>query len=165
MEDFPVPLAERLLKEVRVEIARADSKAAVLVAALGLGTGLFGGVAANGDWSPGSLPAGGQALWWLGVAALMVALTAFLAAVAPRYGPRPWSPGDPLSYFGDIHRAAGRGQLRQALAATNETPQRRLIHALEVNSRVASVKLGWVRLGLVAFAAAMLLVPAALLTA
>ncbi|GAA3884789.1 Pycsar system effector family protein [Streptomyces sedi] len=161
-DGFSVPLAEQLLNEVRVEIARADSKAALLVAALGLGTGLFGGMVANGGWSPGALTAGGQLLWWLGLAALFLALAAFLLAVAPRL-PGGWVAGEPLTYFGDIDRAARGGVLREALAATGGTPRDRLARALEVNSRIATSKLRWVRFGLVTSGLGIVLLPVALL--
>ncbi|SOD63245.1 hypothetical protein SAMN06297387_109188 [Streptomyces zhaozhouensis] len=160
--DFSVPLAEQLLNEVRVEIARADSKAALLVAALGLGTGLFGGMVANGGWSPGALSTLGQVLWWLGLAALFLALTAFLLAVAPRL-PGGWVPGEPLTYFGDIDRAARRGELREALAATGGAPRDRLAKALAANSRIATGKLRWVRFGLVTSGLGIVLLPVALL--
>ncbi|WP_062209266.1 Pycsar system effector family protein [Streptomyces sp. NBRC 109706] len=162
--EFPRRLAEQLLAEVRVEIARADSKAALLVAALGLGAGLFGGMTTSGDWSPGALPPAGRLSWWLGVVALMVALAAFLLAVAPRFGSGEWTPEAPLTYFGDIHQAAVRGRLREALSATEAAPDRRLVQALEFNSRIASVKLRWVRHGLVAVAAGVVLISGALLS-
>lgn len=160
---FPEPLAERLLAELRVEIARADSKAAVLVAALGLASGLFGGAVAESGWSPGALSAAGQVLWWGGALALALALGAFLLAVAPRCGPA-WAPGAPLTFFGDIHQASEHGALEEALAATEKDPQLRLLRALESNSRIAAVKLRWVRVGLVAFATGALSLPVALLT-
>ncbi|MDT0267694.1 DUF5706 domain-containing protein [Streptomyces sp. DSM 44915] len=162
--DFPTRLAEELLRETRVEIARADSKAALLVTALGLGAGLFGGSLANADWSPSALPAVGQLTWWAGALALALALTAFLLAVAPRFGPGHWAPGEPLTYFKDIHEAAGRGELAEALAATEAAPRARLLRALEFNSRIASVKLRWVRDGLVSATTGMVLISAALLT-
>ncbi|UED85133.1 Pycsar system effector family protein [Streptomyces profundus] len=162
--EFPNDLAEQLLREVRVEIARADSKAALLVAALGLGAGLFGGMTTSGDWSPGSLAVAGRVSWWFGVLALIVALAAFLLAVAPRFGPDDWTSEAPLTYFGDIHRAARRGELRQALTATEAASEARLVKALEFNSRIASIKLRWVRHGLIAVAAGVLLISGALLT-
>jgi pycsar effector protein len=161
---FPEPLAERLLAELRVEIARADSKASVLIAALGLTSGLSGGAAANSGWSPGALPAAGQLLWWAGALALTASLTAFLLAVAPRYGRREWVPGAPLTYFGDIRRAAEQGLLPEALAQTDAARKDRLVRALDVNSRIATIKLCWVRIGLSAFAAGLLLVLTALVT-
>ncbi|MFI7274928.1 Pycsar system effector family protein [Streptomyces sp. NPDC049879] len=156
------PLAERLLAEIRVEIARADGKAASLVGALGLTTGLLGGAVAASDWSPGALSVAAQVLWWVGVAGLSVSLTAFLLTVAPRYGRGRWTPGAPLTYFGDVLRAAKGGQLAEALAASTDASGDRLLHALGVTSRIAMIKLRWVRVGLVSFIAGMVCVPAAL---
>ncbi|MFD5317907.1 Pycsar system effector family protein [Streptomyces sp. NPDC127098] len=149
---FPEALAERLLGEIRVEINRADSKASVLVAGLGVAVALFGGAAAGGDWSPGSLAPAGRILWWLGAVACVASLAALLLAVTPRYGGPRWSPGDPLTYFGDIDRARGTGRLREALETTAETAELRLLHALTVNSHIAAIKLRWVRVGLATFA-------------
>lgn len=92
---LPEPLAERLLAEIRVEIARADGKAAALVGALGLTSGLLGGAVATSGWSPGLLATAGRILWWVGALALTVSLAAFLLTVAPRYGRPEWVPGAP----------------------------------------------------------------------
>ncbi|MDT0342015.1 Pycsar system effector family protein [Streptomyces litchfieldiae] len=161
---FPQPLAEQLLAEIRVEIGRADSKAAMLVAALGAAAALFGGTVAQSGWTPGALPVAGQVLWWCGTLSLGLSLAAFLLAVAPRYGRRRWEAGDPLTYFGDVLRAARQGELPAALAETDESAERRLVRALAINSRIAALKLRWVRLGLTAFAAGGLLLPMALLS-
>lgn len=161
---FPEALAEQFLAEIRVEIARADSKAATLVAALGLASGLFGAMVARSDWSPGELPLGRQVMWWSGTLALAVSLTAFLLAVAPRDGVTAWASGAPLTYFRDVSRAADAGLLPEALVATQHAPQERLVRALTVNSRIAVIKLRWVRIGLATFAAGILLMPMALLT-
>ncbi|WP_326598324.1 Pycsar system effector family protein [Streptomyces sp. NBC_01803] len=160
---LPEPLAERLLAEIRVEIARADGKAAALVGALGLTSGLLGGAVATSGWSPGLLATAGRILWWVGALALTVSLAAFLLTVAPRYGRPEWVPGAPLTYFGDVRRAAERGQLATALAATEEVPRARLVQALDVTSRIAAIKLRWVRIGLVAFITGALLLFTSLL--
>src|SRR5690606_5829309 len=56
-------LCERLLADLRTEIARADSKAAVLVAALGITAGVFSGLLAGRNWSPDALSAPGATVW------------------------------------------------------------------------------------------------------
>lgn len=82
-------VAARLLADLHTEIGRADSKAAVLVAALGMTAGVFTGLLAGKDWSPGSLGAAGPVLWWAGTAALAVSLLALLLAVLPATAPTP----------------------------------------------------------------------------
>lgn len=156
-------VAERLLSEMRGEIARADSKAAVLVAALGMTAGVFSGLVAGRNWSPGSLSAAGTTLWWAGTFALALSLLALLLAVLPRYSSGGWAPGQPLCYFGDVRQAAREGLLSAALADTEGDPVAGLTTALTETSRIAARKHQWIRAGLVAFCAGTVLLPAALL--
>ncbi|MYZ39897.1 MULTISPECIES: Pycsar system effector family protein [unclassified Streptomyces] len=157
------PLAERLLTELRVEIARADSKASVLVAALGVTAGVFSGLLAGGVWTPDTLSAPGTTAWWTGTLALVLALFALLMAVLPRYRTRGWAPGQPLSYFGDIHQAARSGRLETALIETERTSAAALVTALTETSRIAARKHRWIRIGLIAFCSGALLIPGSLL--
>ncbi|MEV7195438.1 Pycsar system effector family protein [Streptomyces sp. NPDC093510] len=157
-------MAERLLADLRAEIARADSKAAVLAAALGVAAGAFSGLLARREWSPAALSPPGSSAWWSGALALAVALLAMLMAVLPRYGTRnSWAPGAPLSYFGDIHRAAHGGHLAQALAETERMPLASTLTALSETSRIALRKHQWMRVGLIALSASVVLLPGSLL--
>ncbi|MER5539282.1 Pycsar system effector family protein [Streptomyces mirabilis] len=155
--------AERLLEELRSEIARADSKASVLVAALGMTAGVFSGLLAGRNWSPSSLSAPGTAVWWTGALALASALFALLLAVLPRYRAGSWAPGRPLCFFGDIQQAVREGQLATALADTDRDPAAGLTAALTETSRIAARKHQWIRTGLIAFCAGTVLLPAGLL--
>ncbi|MEU2222039.1 Pycsar system effector family protein [Streptomyces sp. NPDC018347] len=155
--------AERLLAELRDEIARADTKASVLVAALGMTAGLFSGLVAGRNWSPGRLSGFGTGLWWTGAAGLALSLLALLLAVLPRYRTGTWAAGRPLCYFGDIHQAVREGRLAEALADTERDPAAGLLAALAANSRIAASKHRWIRTGLIAFCAGALLLPTAAL--
>ncbi|MEU1202293.1 Pycsar system effector family protein [Streptomyces sp. NPDC005813] len=155
--------AERLLTELRGEIARADSKASVLVAALGTTAAVFSALLAGRDWTPRALSGAGTALWWAGAAALALSLFALLLAVLPRYRSGTWAPGRPLCYFGDIQQAAREGQLATALADTDRDPAAGLSAALVETSRIAARKHQWIRTGLIAFCAGTALLPTALL--
>ncbi|MFK0043464.1 Pycsar system effector family protein [Streptomyces sp. NPDC090741] len=155
--------ATRLLADLRGEIARADSKASVLVGALGMTAGVISALLAGKGWRPGTLSAPGTAVWWAGAAALAVALLALLLAVLPRYRSAEWRPGSPLSYFGDIRSAVRQGRLAEALADTDRDPAASLMAALAENSRIAARKHQWIRTGLFAFCTAAVLLPAALL--
>ncbi|WP_327133204.1 DUF5706 domain-containing protein [Streptomyces sp. NBC_01343] len=155
--------AARLLADLRVEIARADSKAALLVGAFGMTVGVLSGQLAGRDWRPGLLSAPGQTVWWAGAAALAMALPALLLAVLPRSLSAEWQTGAPLSYFGDVRSADCQGRLAEALAATDENPDAALRAALAANSRIAVRKHQWIRTGLLAFCAGALLLPTALL--
>jgi hypothetical protein len=156
-------LCERLLTDLRSEIARADSKAAVLVAALGMTAGVFSGLLAGRNWTPAELSAPGTALWWAGISSLALSLFALLLAVLPRYRSGTWAPGQPLSYFGDIQQAVRMGRLDAALADTERDPTAGLATALTETSRIAARKHQWIRTGLIAFCTGTLLLPASLL--
>lgn len=156
-------LCERLLADLRTEIARADSKAAVLVAALGMTAGMFSGLLAGRNWTPTALSAPGAALWWSGTGLLTGSLLALLLAVLPRYRTGSWAPGLPLTYFGDIRQAVRQGRLEPALADTERDPAAALTTALTESSRIAARKHGWIRVGLTAFCLGTALLPASLL--
>lgn len=158
-----IQLCERLLADLRTEIARADSKASVLVAALGMTAGVFSGLLAGRNWNPASLSTFGTVVWAAGAASLVLSLFALLLAVLPRYRSEPWAPGQPLSYFGDIQQAVRLGQLEAALADTRRDPTAALTSALTETSRIAARKHQWIRTGLIAFCTGTLLLPASLL--
>lgn len=153
----------QLLADVRTEIARADSKATVLVGALSMSAGLLGGLLASRRWSPALLSAPATALWWAGAASLATALFSLLLAVVPRYHRSRWRPGEPLTYFGDVRQAARSGQLDSALAETGRDPSGGLLSALAETSRIVTRKHLWIRTGLIAFGCASLLLPLSLL--
>ncbi|GGS23495.1 Pycsar system effector family protein [Streptomyces griseoviridis] len=155
----------RLLADLRGEIARADTKATVLVGALGVLAGVLTALLTDRDWSPARLAWPSALLWWAGTLALSVALLALLLAVLPRYGRSHWTPGRPLTYFGDVHRAARTGDLDTALTTTGNEPARSLLISLTELSRIAARKHFWVRTGLIAFGSAAVLFPGAMLVA
>ncbi|MEU0006514.1 Pycsar system effector family protein [Streptomyces sp. NPDC006314] len=156
-----VQAGARLLADLRIEITRADTKAAVLVGVLGLTSGVLAVLpAGRGHRAP---PSAAALLWWVGAGCLVVSLFALLLAVVPRYGSNRWEPGRPLTYFGDIQRAARTGELTAALTDTGRDPFAALLLALTEASRIAARKHLWIRTGLIAFACAALLLPGSLL--
>lgn len=154
-----IETATRLVADLRAEIARADSKAAVVVAALGMSGGVLSGVLVGRDWTPSHLSGTGTCLWWTGTAVLALALLFLLMAVLPRYRESTWTPGSPLTYFGDIQRAVRQGRLPEALATTERLPMASLLTALTETSRIATRKHQWIRAGLLAFCLGALLLP------
>ncbi|UIX31498.1 Pycsar system effector family protein [Streptomyces sp. GQFP] len=159
----PTQLCERLLADLRTEIARADSKASVLVAALGMTAGVFSGLLAGRNWNPGALSTFGTVVWGAGAGSLVLSLFALLLAVLPRHRSEPWTPGQPLSYFADIQHAVRLGQLEAALADTQRDPTAALTSALTETSRIATRKHQWIRAGLISFCTGTLLLPTSLL--
>ncbi|MFE7566990.1 Pycsar system effector family protein [Streptomyces sp. NPDC057539] len=142
-----VNAAERLLAEVRAEIGRADTKASVLIGALGA----CAGVVLTTYWS--KMPTTGFSRT-LGVASGLtwaLALGFLLFATAPRYRMSQWRTGSPLTYFLDIRRAAGSGVLADALRTTQENQLSGLVIALRNTSDIVAAKHRWIRTGLVCF--------------
>ncbi|WP_326578840.1 DUF5706 domain-containing protein [Streptomyces sp. NBC_00487] len=154
-----VQAGARLLADLRAEIARADTKASVLAGALGIMAGLPGGH----RWSPAALSPTATILWWAGATSLVTALFALLLAVLPRYRRSTWEPGRPLTYFGDIRRAARAGGLAAAVAETGRDPALGLFLALAETSRIVARKHLCIRTGLIAFGCAAVLLPASAL--
>ncbi|MDI3408527.1 Pycsar system effector family protein [Streptomyces cavernicola] len=153
----------RLLADLRVELARADTKATVLVGVLGITAAALGTLLTSRGSTLTRLSAPAALLWWTGGAALIAALLALLLAVVPRHSRHAWAPGRPLTYFGDIHRATRSGCLSTALHQTDGEPHQALLLALAETSRIAARKNFWIRAGLTAFGSASVLLPAALL--
>jgi hypothetical protein len=155
----------QLLADLRGEITRADAKATVLVGALGISAGVLAALLPRCDWNPGRLPRPAALLWWAGAASLVIALFALLLAVMPRYGRSRWTPGRPLTYFGDVRRAARAGRLTAALIETGRDPAPGLLLALAETSGIAARKHFWIRTGLIALGSAAVLLPGSLLIA
>ncbi|MGW3514660.1 Pycsar system effector family protein [Streptomyces hydrogenans] len=166
----PVPVpggrtAERLLAELRLEAARADTKGSVLVAAQGMAAAALVGVLAVRGWHPSQLAVLGQVMWWAGAACFLVSLIALLMAVVPRYRAVDWRPGAPLTHFADIRGAArhGRAALEEALRETDRSQGTAVLSSLVENSRIVSIKYAWLRAGMAGFTLALVLLPGALL--
>ncbi|MFB7914126.1 Pycsar system effector family protein [Streptomyces sp. NPDC056061] len=154
---------DRLLADLRAGVAQADSKASVLVAALGMTAGVLSGRLAGSTWRPGTLNGPGTALWCTGVGGLAAALVSLLMTVFPRYRHSIWIVGEPLTYFGDVRDAAQRGRLPEALDATESSRTTALVTALAETSRIALRKHRWIRAGLLAHSLGAVLLPASLL--
>lgn len=153
----------RLLTELRAETAHADNKASVLLGALSMTVSLFGGVLAARGWELSRLSATGTVLWWTALTTLAGSLFSLILAILPRYSSSHWSPGRPLTYFDDIRRAARLGLLAEALDHTRADPDAGLLDALAENSRIVGRKHRWIRAGLAAYCAGVVLLPTALI--
>lgn len=92
-------LTDKLLRETREELARADGKAQILFAVSGVVIGVVLGGLLAGDWRPADLSCLGEAVWWLGVVAAAVGPGALAAGIWPRLVPA--APGR-VTYFEDV---------------------------------------------------------------
>ncbi|GAA3112151.1 hypothetical protein JOF29_002733 [Kribbella aluminosa] len=123
--------AERLLAEVRAEAVNADSKASILIAAMGVGLAALAGIRPQ---------QGGPDRWWtVGCCLSAAAFVLLLAALAPRRGRRRRQVQG-LSHFGDIRTAASSGRLPQALRWTEQHAEAGLLTALDAVSRIVVIK-------------------------
>ncbi len=121
-----------LLRETREELAKADSKASILLAGSGIA---FGAVLAAGDkaWFPDQLTHhSARVVAWIAVAATMLGIILVGAAVKPRLRSEPRRTGR-VDYFGDVvtHRPRWWHLLgrKQALAQGREQFSYRLSKA------------------------------------
>jgi len=146
--------AERLLAEVRAEAVRADAKASVLIAALGVVAAALAGIGSRPRAQAAGHSAAWLACWWTGEAMTAVGFATLLAAVAPRRR-HVSRPRDLLAHFADISRAAATGRLPQALCWTERHPDLSVMTAMTDVSRIVVVKYRWIRTALCCFAVGM----------
>lgn len=97
-------LASTLLAESREELARADGKAAMLLAAFSVFVGVVLAGLLAGEFKPEDLGCNGRSLWWGGCMAIAGSLVSLAHAIYPRL--HHGEADGPISYFG---HAAGKG--------------------------------------------------------
>ncbi|UGQ09137.1 DUF5706 domain-containing protein [Yinghuangia sp. ASG 101] len=139
--------AAALLPRATAEIARADGKAAVLLAGTGTVLGaVLAGVAA-GTWTPARLDVRVAWVWWVGCVASLAAVGCLSAVVYPRLPPKGHRPQGPVLYFGDVAGFASPAVLDAALARrdTGVDPQ---VTELWHTARIAHAKYLLIRRGL-----------------
>ena len=146
--DSSIQAAERLLADMRAEIGRADTKASVLIGAIGVS----GGTVLGRTGSTTGADTVALGLGWGGFLAWSLALGFLIFATAPRYRRSTWEPGRPLSYFLDVRRAARSGRLPDALRLTEEDRLTGLVTSLDATSTIVAAKHRWIRAGSVCFA-------------
>jgi Family of unknown function (DUF5706) len=124
----------QLLQETREELAKADNKANILLASSGItvGVGLAGLM--TGDVSISRLHNSIEWLCWVGVAALVAAVTFLSLAVMPRLAAASRSRAH---YFGDFAEYASVGALIESLQSQDAAPDRRNVSQLLILSKIA----------------------------
>jgi Pycsar effector protein len=108
-----------LLAQGREELNRVDTKASILLAAVGVALGaVVGGLATRG-WSPFRLPLVLALVWWVGVAAAGAGITCLLAAVYPRHRqlvtPSAGGPHGYVGYYADIATYRSAAEVTRAI--------------------------------------------------
>lgn len=153
------PLAQQLLRETREELARADGKAQILLAATGVVVGVVLGGAISGDWSPSELHDSARIVWWIGVGAVAIGIGALAFAIFPRLLE---SDDSRITYFEDVKLREDCDELAKALNAEAARGDRDLEQLLRL-SKVAHWKYRAVQVAIEALVVAAVLCSAAAL--
>ncbi|WP_206686052.1 Pycsar system effector family protein [Kribbella qitaiheensis] len=142
------------MADLRSEIVRADTKASLLIAAMGLGLGApLGTSRFDPSRCSGNSVCGSS--WLLACLLWLAALGCLLTALTPRYRRSSWSGGTPVTSFADIHRAARTGHLPDAVRSTGFDEQTSLLTTAADLSRIVLLKYRWIRASLICFALGM----------
>jgi hypothetical protein len=141
-----------LLASTRDELARADSKAALLLASVGVIIGALTGGLSSRSWTPMSLGVGQQALWWSGVAVAAFGSFLISASVYPRTK-RAMIPGGLPAYFRDIAAYPDVNAFRQAIGTAPDAAER-LINQTYAVARIVRAKYVQLQVGLLCLFAA-----------
>jgi hypothetical protein len=134
-----------LLADTKAELARVDSKAALLLAASGVVIGALLAGLLNGRWAPSGLSIEIQWLWWLGVASAAAGLLSITAAVYPRIHKKR-IPGVP-AYYGDVAAYDDVEAFRHAIARVSRVAERQ-VDQVFILSHVVQCKYTLLRRGM-----------------
>lgn len=150
--------AAAIVADLRTEVIHADTKAAMLIAAMSLGLAApIGMTNLDGSGLSALLARFGCILWFLALGCLLKVLT-------PRYRRSAWTTGYGFSSFADIDRAARTGHLASALDGDEPAEQSGLVEAAAELSHIIIVKYRWIRAALGLFAMGITIAAASMLT-
>jgi MFS family permease len=136
-----------MLADTREELTRADTKAALILAATGVVIGALLAGLLSGKWTPFDLNSKIEWLWWLGVGSAAFGVFSIAAAVYPRISRRGTAhPGVP-AYYGDVAAYESIDAFRDAIERAPK-PRERLIDQTFVVSRIVQRKYVLLRRGL-----------------
>ena len=125
-----------LLAETREELTRADSKAALLLAASGVVIAALLAGLLGSQWTPFDLNTSVEWLWWLGVASAAFGVFSIAAAVYPRIRRHGTiHPGVP-SYYGDVASYDNIGAFRSAIENAPKSKERLIDQVFAVSNIV-----------------------------
>lgn len=155
MDDPRVRYAEILLDEAREELDRADNKISVLLASAGLASSIVAAAIVAGKWRPAVLPAWPQVIWWTGAAAALIGIITLAAALTPRMNHV--EPASTMRYFGHAAKLASAAEVLEILGRVSDHLLERIADQLLIISRLVVLKYTLIRLALVLFGVALLL--------
>ncbi|GAA2849983.1 hypothetical protein GCM10010517_07440 [Streptosporangium fragile] len=105
-----------LLSEVRAEIGRADQKAAILLAAVGVAVGAVIGGVLGGRWKPDDISNSAEWLWWVGVGLCTLGVLCLGKVIYPRSAEAVKRTASQPVYLRDFTERAISGIERRGLA-------------------------------------------------
>lgn len=136
-----------LLADTREELTRADSKAALLLAATGVVIGALLAGLLNRQWTPFNLDYKVEWIWWVGVGCAAAGTFSIAAAVYPRTHRRGAPhPGVP-AYYGDVAAYEDISQFRRAIQSPPNAEERLADQVFQI-SRIVQRKYALLRRGL-----------------
>lgn len=136
-----------LLEDTRAELSRVDSKAALLLASVGVAAGaLFVGLL-DGKWTPFSLDNRVEWVWWLGISAAAGGVLSIAAAVYPRMATRATPHVGAPAYYGDVAAYKDIHTFRRAIEHAPNIQDRLVDQTFQV-SRMVQRKYALLRRGL-----------------
>jgi hypothetical protein len=157
-----VALADDILRESREELARADGKSALLLAAAGVVVGAVLSALIAGSWRPANLILCAQLVWWLAIVTGGAGIVALAYAVYPRTRYRGQRPPAVIGFYGDVVSTSDR-DLRARLKFTAASDGDRVVDQLRVVATLVDKKYRGIQAGLWLFGASVTLVAASLL--
>jgi hypothetical protein len=155
--------ARELIRATIEEIGRADAKAGVLFAGVGVVLGAAASVLVADPARFSGLPLRLDIPLLTALACTVIALTALGAAAYPR-GVRAYTPsGRHVTYFGDVVRTIDDAQLREALGSAPEATVEDLARRLRQLSLIAYRKYSCIRVAYLFFALNLIAILAAVI--
>ncbi len=136
-----------LLANTRDELNRADFKASLLLAAIGVIIGALIGGLAGSKWTPMTLASGEQGLWWAGVAAAACGVFWIAASVYPRIHQSKTPHHGLPTYYGDVATYRDVDAFHNAITQVPDVRER-LINQTYVISGIVQRKYVLLRRGL-----------------
>jgi MFS family permease len=140
-------LAKLLLAESREELTRADAKASLFLAALGIGLSAILGAILAGTWTPFILARPWEAIWWVGATFAGIGVFCLAVAVWPKVRHKSGPSG--VTYFGEVAAFETVAELTAALKRTTTEPVARTVLQLHVIARRADHKYAFIRYALI----------------
>lgn len=147
MDEKTISSAQSLLLHTREELTRADGKASLLLAAIGVIAGTVVAALISSDWNPENLAKCLQWFWWLGASLGLFGVASLGFSVYPRTSYRREDSPQIISYFGDVVKTQPE-DLERLLAQTASMKGKATIDQLISISAIVDKKYRAIQIGM-----------------